>query len=217
MTNQRQRLQGIASEFEQALLSVNRVAALEILLKARSNSTPVQVIEELVRPALERIGDGWGEGNVALAQVYMSGKICEELVDQILLPGGQSRNDTPNMAITVLEDYHMLGKRIVYSVLRSSGFDLLDLGRTDVSGLVGRVKSDGIKILLISTLMLPSALKIKEVRARLSQPDTGIKIIVGGAPFRFDDQLGKEVGADVVCQTASEAVGAVQNVLEGIS
>jgi len=67
-------------------------------------------------------------------------------------------------------------------------------------------KKDGIKILLISVLMLPSALKVREVREKLDGSGLNIKIVVGGAPFLFDDKLWKEVGADAMGRYASEAV-----------
>lgn len=39
---------------------------------------------KLVTATLKRIGDGWEEGKVALSQVYLSGIICEEVIDKIL-------------------------------------------------------------------------------------------------------------------------------------
>ncbi len=61
--------------------------------------------------------------------------------------------------------------------------------------------------------MLPSALKIKELKDKLENMD--VKIIVGGAPFRFDDQLWREVGADAMCKNASEAVSIIHHVIGG--
>ena len=195
-----------ASAFEQALLSLDRLAARNILLESGGSESPLQRVERLVVPALERIGAGWEQGQVALSQVYMSGRICEELVDTLLPLDGLGRKNRPKMAIAVLQDYHLLGKRIVYSVLRASGFELLDYGRVDADDLVRRVRHDGVEVLLISVLMLSSALRVKDVRARLQAPGSEVKIVVGGAPFRLDDQLWKEVGADARGREASEAV-----------
>ncbi len=59
------------------------------------------------------------------------------------------------MAIAVLDDYHLLGKRMVYSVLRASGYELTDYGTVDGDALVGHVVRDGIVVLLISVLDAP--------------------------------------------------------------
>ena len=96
------------------------------------------MVDQVVVPALEQIGLAWEKGDVALSQVYMSGRICEELVEQVLPPSDPDRKHQPRSAIVVLCDYHMLGKRIVYSQMRASGFELFDYGRMDVDELVER-------------------------------------------------------------------------------
>ena len=82
----------------------------------------------------------------------MGGRICEDLVDTILPPDDPDRKDQPRMAICVLS-HHKLGKTIVYSLLRASGFELLDFGAIEVDELIECVKIEKIKILLISVLM----------------------------------------------------------------
>lgn len=186
-------------------------------MESGNGRTPIQFVESLVLPALERIGEGWEQGRVALSQVYMSGRICEELVDIILPPGEPARKNQPRMAVATLEDHHLLGKRIVYSALRASGFEVLDYGRMGVDELVDRVREDGVRILLVSTLMLPSALRVKDLRVRLKEAGLEVKIVVGGAPFRFDDQLWQEVEADAMGRNASEAVGIITGAIGSIS
>ena len=198
--------------FERALLSVDRLGARNILTQSKGDQTPIQLVESLVRPALERIGEGWEQGRVALSQVYMSGRMCEELVGSLLPPGSSTRENQPRIAIAVLDDYHLLGKRIVYSALRASGFEILDYGQVEVDSLVHRVRDDGVQVLLISTLMLPSALHVRELRSRLDQAGLDVKIVVGGAPFRFDDQLWQEVGADAMGRNASDAIGIIERI-----
>jgi methanogenic corrinoid protein MtbC1 len=198
--------------FERTLLSLDRLMAQQTLQHILKSSTPLALVEQLIVPSLERIGEKWERGEVALSQVYMSGRICEELVDQLFLSDGFPRRDV-NAAIVVLEDYHLLGKRIVYAAMRASGFELLDYGRLSVDEVVQRVPQDGVKILLISTLMLSSALRVQQVRKQLGQE---VKLLVGGAPFRLDDQLWQEVGADAMGKTAGQAVQIVVQWTGGI-
>ncbi|MDD2761589.1 MAG: cobalamin-dependent protein, partial [Methylomonas sp.] len=100
---------------------------------------------------------------------------------------------------------------IVFSVMRASCFGLFDYGRVDVAELVERMISDKIEILLISVLMLPSALKIRELRDALDARGIALKILVGGAPFQFDPSLWQEVGADAMGLSAADAVAIVQS------
>ena len=205
----------LAGQFQNALEALNRVQADALFRQALTLHTPIQAVEILVAPALEAIGRAWTEGRVALSQVYMGARVCEELVEKVLPAGHPDRRSRPPMAITVLNDYHMLGKRIVRAVLRASGYEVEDYGRTDVPGLVERVSSDGLRILLVSVLMLPSALKIKALRQALDERGLDVKIAVGGAPFLFDANLWRDVGAHAVGHCAADAVEIVRNWTEG--
>ena len=176
----------------------------------------MQAIEELMVPALIQLGEEWDSGQIALSQIYMSSRICEDIVERALPASAAERKSHPRMAIAVLSDYHTLGKRIVLSVMRASGFEVLDYGRMDVGPLVERVLADQVEILLISVLMLPAALKIKSVRAGLESRNARVKIAVGGAPFLFDPELWREVGADAVGRNAAEAVAIVRRWREAL-
>lgn len=206
----------LINEFMQALLSLDRLATQKLLKEHTRQTTPIKFIEDVVVVALEQIGTEWQKGNIALSQVYMGGRICEDLVDEILPPDDPDRKGQPRMAICVLSDHHKLGKTIVYSLLRASGFELSDFGTIEVDELVEFVKIEKIKILLISVLMLPSALMVKKVKERLYDMGLDVKIVVGGAPFRFDSQLWQEVGADAMCATASESVSTINKLIGSV-
>ena len=195
--------------FRTSLEAMDRVEAERVFQQALACMTPIQAVERVVVPALEQVGQAWDRGDVALSQVYMSGRLCETLVERALPPSDPDRKRQPRSAIVVLSDYHMLGKRIVYSVMRASGFELFDYGRMDVDELVERALADRLRVLLISTLMLPSALKIEAVCSRLRKANAGVRVLVGGAPFLFDAQLWSEVGADAMGRTATDAVSIV--------
>lgn len=211
------RINTIIDQLEDALLSLDHIEVKRLLQESIVSQDPEHRMQLLIVPALERIGLKWEQGKVALSQVYLSGRICEEQVDE-LFPQNVSHHFTgqPHLAIAVLEDYHLLGKRIVYSILRASGFAVRDYGRSTVEELVNHVQVDGIEILLISTLMLPSALRVKELRAQLQASNQPVKIVVGGAPFRFDKQLWQEVGADAVGYNASDVISIIHRLRDGI-
>jgi len=155
--------------FRALLETLDRVGAENAVNQALATLTPIQVIDRIVVPALEEIGRAWESGEVALSQVYMSGRICEALVEAVLPPSDPDRKHQPRSAIVTLSDFHMMGKRIVYSHMRASGFELFDYGRMDVDELVDRVLADKIRVLMISVLMLPSALKVADVCRRLNE------------------------------------------------
>lgn len=208
-------LHEISSQFERALLSLDRLTAQKILQQVSDADAGLQVVDAVIVPALERIGEQWEHGDIALSQVYMSGRICEELINLFLPSSAIAAQMHPPLALAVLEDYHLLGKRIVSSALKSAGFSFLDYGQITTPELVDRIQSDNVRILLLSVLMLRSALQIKTLRTQLQQRGIQVTIIVGGAPFRFDPQLWQEVGADAMGRSALDAPKIVQRYISG--
>ena len=207
----------VIERFSGALLSMNRLEARNLIYGEHDGVDPFAVIESLVIPALEIIGDGWSRGTVALSQVYISSRIVEELIDELLPSEDPARIGQPNIAIAVLEDYHLLGKRIIYSVLRASGYSLIDYGRVSVAELLEKIIADEIEILLISTLMLPSALRIKDLKKEIDRRQLKVRLIVGGAPFRFDSQLCHDVEADATAGNAAEALNVLNQIVKELS
>ncbi len=203
--------------FLEALLETDRMAARRVLESAGDRAGLGHALDTLLMPALETIGKRWETGEVALAQVYMSGRICEELIER-LMPDktGDGAGCEPVVAIATLEDLHALGKRIVLSMLRVAGIPVRDYGSgRGVEELVERSRADGIRVLLVSALMLRSALRVKDLVDALRSAGLAVKVVVGGAPFLFDRSLGDEVGADAVGYSASDAPGIVRRLLGG--
>ena len=196
-------------DFVDRLVRIDRLGAEKIFNAVREQGSMSQTVDKLILPALEVIGNGWEEGTVALAQVYMSSRICEELMSHVPPTSSAEQSGNLSMAIAVLEDYHQLGKIIISACLRASGYSFQDYGRVTPEELAQKIVEDSIEIVLISTLMLRSALLVKEVKELLAKSGSSTRIVVGGAPFRFDPQLWQEVGADAMGANATEAVAAI--------
>lgn len=201
--------------FEHALLTMDRQLARQLLFETHEQLDPLALIDKYVIAALDDIGRGWESGELALSQVYMSGRICEELIEEALPSHAPSPRISPSIGIAAFEDHHMLGKRLVQSMLHSAGYTLIDYGRLDMESAVRHAEMDELEFLCLSVLMLNSALHLEHLKRELEKLGTGVRLIVGGAPFRLDENLGKEVGADAVGRTASDAVNIIRTFTGG--
>lgn len=195
--------------FHDALVALDRPRMESLFLQWVDRAGAMQAVDGLMAPALVRLGEEWSAGRTALSQIYMGSRICEDIVERMLPVQSTESESHVRPAIVVLSDYHTLGKRIVLSFMRASGVNVLDYGRMDVNPLVERVVADEVEILLISVLMLPSALKVKDVRSALDARGRRVRIAVGGAPFQFDEALWREVGADAMGRNAADAMAIV--------
>lgn len=201
------------AQFTQSLLRASKAEAERVLDHVRAGSSLPHCVESIVVTSLERIGRDWETGKVALSQVYMSGRICEDLMTAIHPENGGSAGISGKCAIALLNDYHVLGKRIVLSALRSAGFDIQDWGRLTAEQVVSKIEENGTEVALVSTLMLSSALRVSDVRAGLNARGLACKLLVGGAPFRLDKNLWKEVGADATADNAMDSIRTLSRLL----
>jgi trimethylamine corrinoid protein len=205
-----------SSAFELALLSTDDVAARREFAAVAARLGTFAAMESLVVPALQRVGDAWEAGDLALAQLYLAGRIAEEVVTAALPASRPQAGVVPPVAIAVLEDHHVLGKRLVLSALRAAGHAVADYGRgIAVDDLVERCRTERPRILLVSTLMLPSALRVRDLAAGLAGLEARPALVVGGAPFRLDPELWREVGADAGGHNSANAITLVRRFLGG--
>lgn len=196
-----------AAKFTEALLAVDKSRCSQLLQELSVQPDAFAAIEAMVSEALQHIGDGWEQGSVSLAQVYMSGVICEELLEDQLPAELPPAAPLPRVAMVVLLDRHALGKRIVLSLAKIHGYPVADWGcGLDIETLADLVQQHDVRLLLVSTLMLHAALQVSALKDLLAQRGCQTRVVVGGAPFRLDPELWRRVGADAVCRNAMDAV-----------
>ncbi len=201
--------------FTEVLLAVDKSRCDKLLQEFYKQNQSFITIEEIISEALQKIGDGWEQGTVSLAQLYMSGVICEELFETYVQPNSKPIAAQRRVAMAVLLDHHALGKRIVLTIVKAHGYQVMDFGcGLDIEQLTDLVQQHDIEILMISTLMLHAALKVKDLKASLYKRGCRTKVIVGGAPFRFDPDLWKRVHADGFCRNSMEAVEVLKREVE---
>jgi trimethylamine corrinoid protein len=181
------------------LLTINRVELKAFITKFCEDFGLEILINDLVFPTLKNVGELWENGNLALSQVYMAGKLCEEIVPTLFKEEEYISKQFPKIGIANLEDHHPFGTQLLHIFLKTRNINpILYPDGIAVEDLYNRVLVDKIKILLISTLMLRSALKVKNLSNKLKEADMDVMIIVGGAPFNFDSELWMKVGADAM-------------------
>ena len=207
----------ITNSFIEALLSFDKKRAQSIAFDCIGTKEDLAPFFELVRSSLDKIGEGWSKGQIPLAQEYIASTICEELLSQLLPDHKKVLTDNTFIGITNIDDYHLLGKRIVSSVVQSSGYKIKEFDpQNDISVLASHIVESRIRILLVSALMLHTAKKIERLRKSLDILGSDVKIIVGGAPFNFDSKLWCDVGANAMGRSPWDAVAFINQFKDNI-
>jgi len=108
---------------------------------------------------------------------------------------------------TVYGDMHDLGKNIVATLLKSAGFNVIDLG-VDVPAerFVNTVKEKSADILAMSSLVTITMPYMKDTIKELEKSGLSgkVKVLIGGAPV--SDAYADSIGADAYGKDAISAV-----------
>lgn len=192
-------------EIVDVLLSGEEKKLLGIVTELLKQTEPLEIVEKHLKPAMERIGDMYSSGEIFLPQLILAAQTSKPSFDLISRRlGGKGSNERFVIA-TVKGDVHDIGKNIVAAVIRSSGFDVIDLGK-DVSTdkIVEAVKRFKPKALGLSAMMTTTVPRIKEVVESLGEHGVDVMVIGGGASL--DEKTAKSVGADFYAKDAVDAL-----------
>lgn len=209
-------INSLKERFDSSLRSADREQANGLIRDGLARGfSRGELLDNVVVAALDSLSRGWDEGTVSLTQLYMGGRIAEEVAGTLLTEVAHPAAPWCNVLIATLSDRHGLGQRIVAGHLAVSGARVVSLGLgVGAEDIVKRV-SNGQKfdIIAISVLMYRSALLVETLRALLERERLPIPLLVGGAPFNLDRTLWQKVGASAMGSNPAEGVAAARQLV----
>jgi methanogenic corrinoid protein MtbC1 len=198
-------LEHVIAKYNEAIFDTDRDRALQIIRDAEMRgATPEDIVFGVVLPAMDRMVQSLSErGEVNLAQHFMAAQIADAITNEMIPKFKKAPGLSGRVVIgTAYGDMHSLGKRIVIGCLRARMFDVMDLGlNVPAERFVENAVAHNAEIIAISAMMLHTArgengcCKVREILRERKLEDQ-LKIIAGGAPFRFDHHLYQVIGAD---------------------
>ena len=171
---------------------------------------PVIVLQDGMASAMFELGAMWSRGEVFLPEVVAAAtlfKLCNEIVEPVLLEQGGKKAGARVLLATVKGDLHDLGKNMVGAMLKTAGFEVIDLGKdTPTEKIINAVKEYEPQILGLSALLTTTVPQQKVVIETLKAEGLfdSVKVMVGGAPVT--QEWADEAGADGYAPDAPEAV-----------
>ncbi len=176
--------------------------------------SPLAALEEGFAAPIRELGEAFNRMEIFLPQLVLSAKTMQaglRVLEPAMKAGDVAASRKGVVVIGTVEgDIHDIGKTVVVAMLRSSGYEVHDLG-TDVPlphflTVAEQAKADIIGMsALLSTTMLRQRDMIELMRLK------GVRdqyfVIVGGAPVT--EAWAREIGADAFARDAHEAIAAL--------
>lgn len=179
---------------------------------------PLDVINEVMIPALDRVGKGFEAGTLFLPQLLMSAEAAKaafEVIKDRMDRSGQVQEKKGKIVLaTVKGDIHDIGKNIVKVLLENYSYQVIDLGR-DVppEKVVAAVLEEDVRLVGLSALMTTTVPSMEETIRQLRSVSPDTRVMVGGAVLTAD--YAKTIGADAYCRDAMASVNYAENVFAG--
>jgi len=185
----------------------------EELLKTKDS---MEIVNDILIPALDKIGTQFEEGTIFLPQLIMSAGVAQaafEVIRKQLIKNNLAPISKGKIVIaTVKGDVHDIGKNIVKVLLQNYGYDVIDLGKdVDYQLVVDAVIEHDAKLVGLSALMTTTLVSMEKTIGLIHSNNLDCKIMVGGAVLTPEYAI--KIGADYYAKDAKESVDIAKSIL----
>jgi methanogenic corrinoid protein MtbC1 len=198
-------LDAIIKAYNDAVLETDKDAAFAVIERALAGGmTPEDIVFKVVIPAVEEMMSHiTRDPDANLAQHFMTAQIASAVTEKMLEKFQHPPESIGVLVIgTAAGDLHSLGKRIVIGCLKAMMVKVVDLGvNVPAEQFVDAAILHDAQVIGISAMMVHTAIgedgckRVRQILRERGMEDR-VRLVVGGAPYRFDEQLYKMVGAD---------------------
>ncbi|WP_297132928.1 homocysteine S-methyltransferase family protein [Terrisporobacter sp.] len=167
------------------------------------------VLDEILIPALDKVGEKYDKGELFLPQMIQSAetvKVSLNIIKERLSQNNSNDGSKGKIIVaTVQGDIHDIGKNIVKIMLENYGYQVIDLGKdVPIEDVVKRAKEENIELIGLSALMTTTVENMKKTISALRDNGINAKVFVGGAVLT--QEYADKMNANYYSKDAKSAV-----------
>jgi 5-methyltetrahydrofolate--homocysteine methyltransferase len=187
----------LSEDLINALVDLDDQKVIELVKMQLNERDPIKIFNDL-KIALTKVGDLFENKEFFLSDLIIAADIFKEANELIEPHFNSNAEDIKGKVVigTVSGDMHDIGKNIMITLLKSEGYDVVDLG-IDVNAdtFLKAVQENNPNVLGLSGLLTTSKEPMKKAIALVKNNYTkDLVVIVGGVPI--NEEWVEEVGAD---------------------
>jgi methylmalonyl-CoA mutase cobalamin-binding domain/chain len=178
----------ILDEIQEAIFNCDANIVSRKVRKAVAQKLDPLTILDKMNAAIRTVGEKFGRGDIFILDLIGSAEAMNagvRILEPLILQGRKRITTLAMIAMATAEgDIHDIGKNIVITMLRATGFNVTDLG-ADVSTekIVETIAKEGSRVVGVSALLTSTVAAQEKLIKRLTElgaRDT-VRVIVGGA------------------------------------
>ena len=158
---------------------------LEDLLAILLTRRPAQsIINQLLVPAMRRVGELFGRGEMLLPFVLQSAEVMKQSVDRLQPHLAKAERDSGRKVLlaTVAGDVHDIGKNLVDILLSNNGYKVYNLGiKVPAETIIEKAREHAVDVIGLSGLLVKSAIVMQESMPQYKAAGLTVPILLGGA------------------------------------
>lgn len=195
-------------DLKTAVIKGLKTQAEEQTKKELKTKTPLEIIDNILIPSLDKVGKDFETNKVFLPELLMSAEtasICFSVLKKEFEKNSVENKKGKILIATVKGDIHDIGKNIVKVMLESYGYEVVDLGKDVKPEMVLKtVKEQNIRLVGLSALMTTTVPAMEETIKLLKADNPDVTVMVGGAVLT--EEYAEMIGADYYGKDAMSSV-----------
>lgn len=158
---------------------------LLVLEPTRSNGEKaVDILNQVLLPAMKEVGDRFGAGELILPFVLQSAEVMKKSVAYLenYLEKQEGVSKGKLVLATVYGDVHDIGKNLVKTILVNNGYEVVDLGKqVPAEQIISTAIAEKATAIGLSALLVSTSKQMSLIVNELHRRKLNIPVLVGGA------------------------------------
>jgi len=183
-------------EIAEKVVAGDREGLEDVLAILLSRRPAAGIINQLLVPAMRRVGDLFGRGEMLLPFVLQSAEVMKRAVDWLapFMEKADREGGRKVLLATVAGDVHDIGKNLVDIILSNNGYRVFNIGiKVPAETIIEKARELQVDAIGLSGLLVKSALVMKENLPLFAAAGLRVPVLLGGAAL-----TGKFVAQDCV-------------------
>ncbi len=182
----------IAGKLEKKLdVNVENIQKEEMLRQhpELTHEAAVQILNEVLLPAMKEVGDKFGAGELILPFVLKSAECMKSAVSELekYLIKKQGVSKGKIVLCTVYGDVHDIGKNLVKTIFTNNGYTVYDLGKqVPIQQIIDKIKEVQADAVGLSALLVSTSKQMQFFIEKARELDLKIPALCGGAAINSD-------------------------------
>lgn len=202
--------EGSAISLENIIIQGYEDRAADAARELLKSKKPLEIVEQIIIPALTVVGKQYESGEKFLPQLMKSADTVTaafSVLKAVMEQSGESMCYGTVLLATVQGDIHDIGKNIVKVILENYGYQVLDMGKdVPIDAIVKKAEEEQIQLVGLSALMTTTVVNMEKTIRALKDAGLSCKTAVGGAVLT--KSYSEKIGADFYCKDALDTVKA---------